>query len=848
MKNFAFAVFSALVLSAAAEPRIKSFAFDQDRQAAVTISFKLDEKAVLTMDVKTNGVSIGWRNFRDGVTGADLNRVNPAGDYTLSWNPHETWPGDDIMKSNLVVEVKTWSPNDTPDFMDVDLTAYASGKTNIAYYVDEADLPEAVTSDTYKTTHLLMKRMHSAHKVWMMGAPTSEANSTDAAGGRDYEHRHQVSLSADFYIAVFELTQKQWTLLGNALPSDQSVTGDRYPVANRIYQYLRGWTAETLWPLARVVGGNLLTMRNQTGVQFDFPTEAQWEFACRGGKDTAYPDGSESITSTTTDTLSKFAVWSGNAPKGESGNVHCEEVGTKEPNGYGLYDMCGNVSEYCVNQVDWVYPTEYVEDPVGRETPDQNTGTARLVLRGGNYTQDWCRWDDYYHANIGYFRCAYRGSPYVGAQTKSPAYGMRLVAPVGSYWPAITPPVGTLSQDPATRIVTVTYDLAEDSIVTAQLLLDGEPVSDTAIRAISGDVNRFVKSNENCRISWSPDESWPGQLITSGRVSFKLKMWPTNDPPAYMALNLNLKDKKANLVNWYPSAEAMPEPITNDVWKKDFLVMRRIPAKDVVWWMGIATNAAGESVEHNGYDVKRSPRHLVKLSQDYYMSVFELTERQFNIVRSDSNTGSILPKTGSQNTMRMRGDTTYWPNCGHKVPVDGGMDKFRKRFNLQFDFPTEAQWEFAARAGSSYAFSPHVSTLYNANTDANLDPLGWYVNNSDKEVHVGGGKAPNPWGLYDMYGNVSEYCLDIYTDGYGLTTEQLSSGTPVVDPFGPYKDAKSTSNKILRGGHSSLGAWECRNGDRSVANHPDTSNDKYGYRLVCPLPGATFPDPVIPQE
>ena len=95
---------------------------------------------------------------------------------------------------------------------------------------------------------------------------------------------------------------------------------------------------------------------------------------------------------------------------------------------------------------------------------------------------------------------------------------------------------------------------------------------------------------------------------------------------------------------------------------------------------------------------------------------------------------------------------------------------------------------------------------------------------------------------------VAEYCLDIFEDNYGLTAEQLSSETPVVDPFGPYKNATPTSNKILRGGHYANGSWECRNSDRSLSHHPDTSNDKSGYRLVCPLPGATFPDPVIPQE
>ena len=838
MKSLLTGVFALVsVLALAAPPQISGFEFEQHPSTAdVTVRFKLVGDAILTMDVKTNGVSIGWRNFREGVVGAKLNQLNPAGDYTLVWKPAETWPGTRIVAGALSVEVKAWSPNDPPDYLDADLTRWSSVK----YYVDEDDLPYPVTNNIYKKQHLLMKRVHAANKTWLMGSPSTES------GRVGNEVRHPVTLSADYYIGVYEFTQGQWLTVpdGSAIPkfadmeSEVPVIGDYYPVSKVRTVTLRGSEASTYWPTCNhgLNGSQVLDrIRQKIGIRVDLPTEAQWEYAARGGTSTAYPNGKDTVTD---DELSAFAIWSGNAPKNASGTAVFAEVGTRAPNGFGLYDMQGNVAEMVL---DWYVEnlgTGYQHDPVGGTDTTDKAGS--LIGRGGHYS-----------AAADKQRSAYRGYRWSwhynwGAATQ-PYFGFRLVSPVGATWPAMTFADGTVSQDANTRIVTLKYDLDADSIVTIEAYVDGEKIPDEAMRSVSGAVNRLISAGTGKIISWYPDESWAGKVFEAGRVSFKLRKFAESDPPNYMAVDLRPGASKNVL--WFQSAEAMPEPITNDVWKTDYLVMRRIPAKDVEWFMGIAKNADGTSVEGDGRD-SGSPYHRVHLSQDYMIGVFELTQKQWQyLVGTAVSTGDTLPFTGATKTFRAYwGNTKPWPMGGY-TEMDGGIKTIRTNFpTYKFDLPTEAQWEFACRAGTAAAYCNNsMSPGAHGNSGANLKDYGWYKDNSDNRVHVGGEKLPNGFGLYDMHGNVSEYCLDAPDSKCGLTDAQLASETPIVDPCGVWQGVSGGSFRMLRGGNFSSDYQICRSGFRYESMHPDAGATYYGARLVCPLPGATFPAPVNPN-
>jgi len=116
-----------------------------------------------------------------------------------------------------------------------------------------------------------------------------------------------------------------------------------------------------------------------------------------------------------------------------------------------------------------------------------------------------------------------------------------------------------------------------------------------------------------------------------------------------------------------------------------------------------------------------------------------------------------------------------------------------------YRLPTEAEWEFAARAGTVTLFHSGDSELHLRDCDGlnpDLDAIGWFLCNSGRESHAVAGKAPNPWGLYDASGNVYEWTWDTHASFW--------PGGPATDPTGP----PESGNKVARGGyHSALGTW-----------------------------------------
>ena len=261
------------------------------------------------------------------------------------------------------------------DYLVVDLS---EGPDATNYPVSHLSYrPPGGWGEEYKTTKLLLRRIPAG--TFTMGSPTNEL-------GRDSdEPQHAVTLTQDYYIGVFEVTQMQWERVMGVWPSNFTNTTcrDSRPVEKVSYNDIRGTIAGTNWPAQSSVDPDSFMgrFRARTGYPFDLPTEAQWERACRAGTATALYSGCELANTTNDVRVAELARYGFNG--GNEGYVS-RDVDTSEgsakagsylPNAWGVYDLYGNVWECCL---DWMgsYPGE-VSDPKGPAR-----GPAR-VMRGG---------------------------------------------------------------------------------------------------------------------------------------------------------------------------------------------------------------------------------------------------------------------------------------------------------------------------------------------------------------------------------------------------------------------------------------------------------------------------------
>ena len=209
------------------------------------------------------------------------------------------------------------------------------------------DIPKGGWTAEYKTDKIVLRR---------------------CSAGDDPLKRY--TLTKDFFVGVFEITQKQWELVMGSNPSAGRSIGDTYPVNNVSYDMIRGASAGSQWPASADVDANsfLGRLRSRTGIQeLDLPTYAQWEYACRAGTTTVYNTGNDESA------LAAAGWYAANS------NSSPHLVGQKAPNGWGLYDMHGNIWELCR---DWNGGNRTGPDPVGPAS-----GTYRRGC-GGSWSLD----------------------------------------------------------------------------------------------------------------------------------------------------------------------------------------------------------------------------------------------------------------------------------------------------------------------------------------------------------------------------------------------------------------------------------------------------------------------------
>ena len=265
-----------------------------------------------------------------------------------------------------------------------------------------------------------------------------------------------------------------------------------------------------------------------------------------------------------------------------------------------------------------------------------------------------------------------------------------------------------------------------------------------------------------------------------------------------------------------------------DEHKTEKLVLRRIA--NGTFTMG---SPSGEVGRYND-----ETRHEVTISRPFYMGVFEVTQRQWELVMgtrpswfSNSSCYATRPvEKVSYNDIRGSSEGAKWPSA-NTVDSTSFMGRIRARTGLTFDLPTEAQWEYACRAGTGTALNSGKD-LTSTGRDPAMDEVGRYEYNfpsggtdfsSSSGLTAGtaavGSYAPNAWGLYDMHGNVREWCAD----RYGMY------GGDATDPAG----AASGSYRVMRGGSWFNYAQSCRSAYRGIISPSYANNNYYGFRLCC---------------
>lgn len=421
--------------------------------------------------------------------------------------------------------------------------------------------------------------------------------------------------------------------------------------------------------------------------------------------------------------------------------------------------------------------------------------------------------------------------------------------------PTFNTPVVSFNEN--TCLLTVRYTVSEPAVVIAHVTTNGVPLKETEVNRMVGDVNRaVVDASVEHAFYWQLAREFADAQFDASAIKVDLVAYAYDLPPDYMVIDFSRK----NDVRYYETAEDVPGGLGrdgSDINRLDRYVMRRIPAKDVQFRMGFTDSrktfyscnggAAGVTADNTA--------HNVTLRKDFYIGVYPMTVGQWNhIWASNGSMYNVDKMTNAEGKARrikdnpicpmegmsykaLRGtidaDKIDWPNTGNDVAASSYLGQLRARTGVLLDLPTEAQWEFAMRAGSSgelpdnqdftqpgnkggvpennYGFTKQsVGTYYGESTAYPLGPVGYFT--------------PNAFGVYDMIGNVGNWCVDRWEPHNENYTDNDN------DPVGP---DSGTTSRVWRGGPSYWNCcWCCLSIRRSMGY--DTSKNECGVRLWAP--------------
>jgi len=481
--------------------------------------------------------------------------------------------------------------------------------------------------------------------------------------------------------------------------------------------------------------GNITT--DITKVQgYRLPTEAEWEYAARGGQNAK---GYEYAGS---DDLNEVGWYWNNSRKSTT-----HQVGEKKPNELGLYDMSGNVYEWCYDR----YNRNYYEKSDQMNPIGPGGSRTKRVYRGGS----WGRfaWN---------CRVASRGS---GTPESNYGFlGFRLV-----------------------RTVIPTTTIATTNTKVISIKVQSDPAEGGEARVNNGTWGTIqnIAILANSRVTLEAIE----------KDGFIFKGW-YND-------QTRLSGDRV-----YSFNATIPGNNYISKFEKQSALLKMVKVKGGTFQMG--------------------PAHTVKLTYDYWLGECEVTFDEYDTFCEATGRSKPDEERWGRGTRPVI-NVSWWDAIGYcnwLSEKEGIAKAYDSDWNLLdgngnittgikqvkgYRLPTEAEWEYAARGGQN-------TKGYEFSGSDNLNEVGWYWNNSGGKTHPVGEKDPNELGLYDMSGNVLEWCHDYWYGGYASTTQ--------TNPTGP----TSGSDRVLRGGGWSSFEQHCRVAHRNSIRQT-TSGYFLGFRL-----------------